>query len=154
MTYSGTTYVVDTNTLSQIGQRRRSSAFFLARARVPSEVLHEAAGFPDIQALRCLGITTTPSVLRWVKRVMATVPADDTALVDLYAGRGGADPLVIACALDGQEQEDQTLDPQEWAIVTGDNAVTAKATALGLRVLSNIDLAVLIDDSEREGVDD
>lgn len=152
MTYGGTTYVVDTNTLSQLGQRRRASAFFLARARVPSEVLHEAAGFPDIRALRRLEISTTPTVLRWVRRVMATVPTDDTALVDLYAGSGGADPLVIACALDGQEQEDQTLDPQEWAIVTSDNAVTARALALGLRVLSNIEFAELIDDSERDAI--
>lgn len=60
MTYGGTTYVVDTNTLSQIGQRRRSNQFFLARARIPQEVLREAEGFPDIQTLRELGIPTTP----------------------------------------------------------------------------------------------
>lgn len=145
MTYGGTTYVVDTNTLSQIGKRRRSSQLFLTRARVPEEVLSEAEGFPDIQALRHLAIPTTASVLRWLKQVMATVPAEDTSLVDLYAAKGGADPLVIACALEGRDQESQTLDPQEWAIVTGDNAVRRTAEAFGLQVLGNAEFASLID---------
>lgn len=141
----GTTYVVDTNTLSQLGQRRRSSAFFLETARVPSEVLHEAAEFPDLQTLRELEIKTTPSVLHWLGRVMSTVPTTDTALVDLYANHGGADPLVIACALDGRDQESQYLDPQDWVVVTSDNAVRARAEALGLQVLSNDCFAKTID---------
>lgn len=141
----GTTYVVDTNTLTQLGRRRRSSSFFLERARVPSEVLHEAAQFPDLRALQDLEIETTPSVLRWLTQVMTAVPTDDTALVDLYANRGGADPLVIACALDGRDQESQYLDPQEWVVVTADNAVRASARAFGLQVLSNDRFAEIID---------
>lgn len=147
MTSLGTTYVVDTNTLSQLGARRRKAAFFLDNSRIPSEVLHEAEKFPDITALKKLEVPTTPSVLGWVHKVMETVPEDDTGLVDLYANKGGADPLVIACALDGRDFESQYLDPQEWAVVTADNAVRAKAEEFGLRVLSNNEFAALVDDS-------
>lgn len=145
MTGLETTYVVDTNTLSQLGHRRRSSAFFLDKARVPSEVLHEADRFPDRSALRSLEMETTPSVLRWLTRVMAAVPLDDTALVDLYANHGGADPLVIACALEGSDQDSQCLFPRRWVVVTADNAVRAKAKELGLRVVSNAEFAEIID---------
>lgn len=84
-------------------------------------------------------------MLRWLKQVMASVPAEDTALVDLYTARGGADPLVVACALDGAEQETSFLDPQEWAIVTGDNAVSERAAVFGVRALSNSEFAELVD---------
>ncbi|KAE8762289.1 hypothetical protein [Georgenia thermotolerans] len=151
MTDFGTVYVVDTNTLSQLGRRRRAGTFFLEKARIPSEVLHEADQFHDLQALQGLEHPTTPSVLQWLTRVMATVPMDDTRLVDLYANRGGADPLVVACALDGRDRERQYLNPQEWAVVTADNAVRAKAEEFGLRVLSNTEFAALIDTAEDSG---
>lgn len=32
---------------------------------------------------------------------MATISIDDTSLVDLYANLGNADPILVACALDG-----------------------------------------------------
>ena len=144
----GTRYVVDTNSLSQLGRGRRSSSFFRESARIPDEVLHEAQGFPDIASLRENDYLTTGSVLRWLVKVMATVTADDTALIDLYANRGNADPLVVACALDGQDEESQYLNASEWVIVTADNAVRAKAEEFGLRVVTNSEFAALIDVAE------
>ena len=145
MNYPGTRYVVDTNSLSQLGHFRRSGSFFCENARVPDEVLHEAQGFPDIATLRENAYPITPTVLRWLVKVMATVPADDTLLVDLYGNRGNADPLVVACALDGQDDDSQYVDAPEWVVVTADNAVRAKAQAFGLRVLTNTEFAALID---------
>lgn len=146
----GTRYVVDTNSLSQLGRHRRSSSFFVEHARIPSEVLHEADGFPDIARLRQNEYPTTAAVLRCLVTVMATVPVDDTSLVDLYANHGNADPFVVACALDGQEQDSQYLDAPEWVIVTADNAVRAKANEFGLGVLTNAEFAVLVDAAERD----
>jgi hypothetical protein len=144
----GATYVVDTNTLSQLGKMRRTSRFFLEHARVPSEVLHEAAQFPDIEALRAIEVPTSAEALRKLLEVMATIPTDDTSLVDLYANHGGADPLIIACALQGRDQELQYLDPHEWCVVSGDKAVRAKANEFGLRSLTNTEFSALIDTAD------
>lgn len=146
----GTRYVVDTNSLGQLGHRRRSSAFFREVARVPSEVLHEAAGFPDVARLRENEHPTTPAVLRWLVTVMSTVPVGDTRLVDLYANHGNADPFVVACALDGQYEDSQYLDAPDWVIVTADQAVRAKAEEFGLGVLTNAEFAALIDAAEAD----
>lgn len=84
-------------------------------------------------------------MLHWLTEIMATVPDGDTRLVDLYANRGNADPLVAACALEGQEHDSQWLLAPEWIVVTGDEAVRDKAEEFGLKVLSNSEFAVLID---------
>ncbi|NTW41192.1 MAG: hypothetical protein HGA44_15190 [Cellulomonadaceae bacterium] len=147
----GTRYVVDTNALSQLGQSRRASPFFRESARIPDEVLHEAQGFPDIAMLQQNAYPTTAAVLSWLRKVMATVPADDTALVNLYANQGNADPLLVACALDGQSNDSQYLFPPEWIVVTADQAVRAKAEEFDLKVLTNAELATLIDAAENEG---
>lgn len=147
----GTRYVVDTNSLTQLGRKRRSRSFFRQNARIPREVLHEARGFPDIVRLRDNECATTAGVLGWLLKIMATVPTDDTTLIDLYAGRGNADPLVVACALDGQDQECQYLNPLEWVVVTADNAVRAKAEEFGLKVLTSAEFAALIDAAESNG---
>lgn len=143
-----TTYLVDTNTLTQLNKQRRASAFFRENVRIPADVLAEAEQFPDIALLRELEYEVTLEVLRWLVTVMASVDSYDTKLVDLYANRGGADPVVIASALNAKSQEAQCLNPQEWVVVTGDNAVRNKAKALGLKVLSNKDFAALIDKEE------
>lgn len=143
-------YVVDTNTLSQIGRQRRSSEFFRTFARIPEAVLREAEGFSDIDALMENVLPTTPSVLRCLSRVMATVPDHDTRLVDLYRNLGNADPLVVACALERMEHDSQILFSPEWVIVTGDEAVRAKAAEFELRILSNAEFAALIDSSHHE----
>ena len=97
---------------------------------------------------------TTAQVLDWLVKVMATVPADDTRLVDLYADHGGADPVVVACALDGQAQDSIYLDSPEWVVVTGDDAVRHKAEEFGLKVLSNAELAAIVDAAESQDADE
>ena len=150
----GHRYVVDTNTLSQLGKHRRTTAFFLNNAVIPSEVLHEAQSFPDIRTLQKNLHPTTSQVLEWLAKIMATVPADDTKLINLYANKGGADPLVVACALDGQAQDSQYLDAAEWVVVTGDDALRDKAKEFGLKVLSNAEFTAVIDASENQGADE
>lgn len=141
----GQKYVVDTNTLSQIGWARRASDFFRENVVLPEEVLREAADFPDLGVLRNLVHSTTAQMLEWLVRVMATVPEDDTRLVDLYKNKGGADPMLVACALDGQARDSAYLGAPEWVIVTADQAVRHKAEEFGLKALSNAEFATLID---------
>ena len=74
--------------------------------------------------------------------------SSDTRLVDLYANHGNADPLVVACALDGKEEDSQYLDPKEWVVVTGDEAVRDKAEEFGLKVVTNEEFAAIIDSAE------
>lgn len=149
----GQRYVIDTNALSQIGRRRRSTSFFLDNAVVPSEVVREAEGFPDIDVLRKNLHPTTAQVLEWLVQVLATVPAEDTSLVNLYANLGGADPLLVECALDGRTRDSPYLDAPEWVIVTGDDAVRVKAEEFGLNVLSNAEFAAVIDATESPDYD-
>lgn len=143
----GCRYVVDTNTLSQLGDRRRVSEYFLENAVIPEAVLQEAGGFPDLESLHDNIHPMTPRVLELLCEVMSTVRDNDTRLVDLYANRGNADPLVVACALEGREYDSQFLLAPEWIVVTGDRAVRAKAEEFGLGVLSNAEFAELIDEA-------
>lgn len=144
----GPRYVVDTNALSQLGNRRRASSFFLENAVIPEEVLHESSGFHDIESLSENIHPTTPRVLHWLREVLRTVPDDDTDLLDLYSNLGNADPLVVACALEGQEHDSQYLEPPEWIVITADGAVRAKAEEFELKVLSNAEFAGLIDEAD------
>lgn len=148
MSAFGQRFVIDTNALSQLGRSRRSSKFFLEQAVIPEEVMREASGFPDASALRDNVHPTTPRMLEKLIEIMATVPTHDTRLVDLYANRGNADPLVVACALEGQEYDSQFLMSPEWVVVTADEAVRDKAQQFGLVVLSNDEFAHLIDEDK------
>lgn len=141
----GYRYVVDTNALAQIGKARRASLLFQESAVIVEEVLREAEGFPDIDSLRKSATRTTPETLRWLVEVMRTVHTQDTTLVNLYANKGGADPLVIASALEGQTRDSSYLDSPEWVVVTNDNAVKMKAEELGLLVLDSSEFAAAID---------
>lgn len=140
-----TRYLVDNNTLTQMGQARRASAFFRKNVTIPEDVLAEASGHPDIGSLRKLALPTTPNMLRRLVKVMASVDAMDTKLVDLYKNSGRADPAIIACALALAEADDDRLFPVECIIVTGDDAVRSKATEFGLHVMTNDEFAVLCD---------
>ena len=141
----GHRYVVDTNALSQIGKRRRSTSYFKENVQLASEVLHEAQGFPDWDSLNSRLYPTSPRLLSLLTRIMASIPLDDTKLVDLYANRGGADPFVVACALDGAELDSHYLDAPEWVVVTNDAAVRLKAEEFGLRVIASAQFADIID---------
>lgn len=147
MSAFGSEYVIDNNALTQLSRSQRASKFFRENAHVPSEVLYEARGFPDIAELRLNEYPTTPAVLFQLVRIMATVKTTDTNLVDLYANLGSADPLVVACALDGQDRDSQYLDAPEWFVVTGDKAVRGKAEEFNLKVLTNAEFTTLLEAS-------
>ncbi|USQ79700.1 PIN domain-containing protein [Ornithinimicrobium faecis] len=150
MTAFGHRYVTDTNVLSQLGPRRRANAFFKENAVIPEEVLHEASGFPDIEALQANAHSTTARTLHWLSEVMRTVPEGETRLVDLYANLGNADPLVVACALEGREHDSQWLIRPEWIVVTDDGAVRDKAKEFELEVLNNSQFAARVDAADDE----
>lgn len=148
MTGYGDVYVIDNNALSSIRREYRDSTFFKAHCRIPSEVLHEADGFPDIEDLKNLEYQTTASLLTVLIEVMASVPMLETKLVDLYANLGNADPLVVACALDGQRADAAMLFSPTWTVVSGDKAVQAKAREFGLTVKTNEEFLALLEDGE------
>ncbi|MCK6065720.1 MULTISPECIES: hypothetical protein [Microbacterium] len=150
MTGFGERYMVDTNALIRLQGRRRASPHFLEHSVFPSEVLREAGGLPDIGALRRNVYPTTPQVLEWLVRVMATVPTSDRKLVDLYANHGAADPFVVACALDGRQRDNVYLDAPEWIVVTNDDAVQDKARQFGLQTLSSEELSAILDAEQGE----
>lgn len=145
MSSFGYRYVVDTNTLGQLGRRRRASEYFKSYAVLTDEVLREARNLSDLDTLRKNLYATTSHVLEQLVQVMRTVPIDDKRLVDLYRNKGGADPLLIACALDGQYRDSVYLDAPEWVVVTADDAVRRKAEEFGLRTLTNTQFAAIID---------
>lgn len=145
MSTFGFEYMIDNNALNQLSKAQLASKLFRGRGHIPSEVLYEARDSPHITELRAYEYVTTPAVLAQLVRVMATVPTSDTKLVDLYANRGNADPLIVACALDARDNESKYLNPKEWVIVTDDNAVRYKAEEFGLRTLGNAEFAALID---------
>lgn len=62
-----------------------------------------------------------------LRTVMARVPEDDTAFVNLYGNKGAADPMLIGCALDGMQDSPPFLIVPTWIIVSKDKAVRAKA---------------------------
>jgi hypothetical protein len=47
------------------------------RSKIPSEVLHEAATFPDIAMLRTFEYPMSADFLNLVREVMSTVPLGD-----------------------------------------------------------------------------
>ncbi|QHN30794.1 hypothetical protein GII32_10740 [Gordonia amarae] len=123
-------YLVDNNVLSKLSREQRSSQFFRDQCRIPSEVLHEARDYPDINALKQLEYPTTPDVLLRLQQIMTTIPTTDTRLVDLYANKGNADPLILACALDAQRRDEVYLWAPTWVVVSDDRAVQDKALEL------------------------
>ena len=137
-------YLVDNNVLSRIGAGRRASNFFRNSCRLSGEVLHEASGFPDIEALQELDYPIDVDVLGRVREIMSTVRPGDTALVDLYRNLGNADPILIASALQAMDVSAETLFPEEWRIVTDDAAVRAKAAEFGVRTLGHDEFVRLL----------
>jgi hypothetical protein len=132
-------YLIDTNALSRIGRKSRGSLFVRDNCKLPSEVLYEAAAFPDIAMLRTLEYPVTADVLNLVKTVMATVQPGEKDLIDLYHGRGNADPILIAVALDAIDKSQVTLLEEDWQIVTDDEGVKKKAAEFGLMAVSSAD---------------
>lgn len=142
----GHRYLIDSNALSKLTPEQRAGEFFLKNCLVPSEVLHEARWFPDVEQLKAVEYRTTARVLGVLREVMTTVPVGDTALVDLYANRGNADPLIVACAVDAKREVEEGLFGPTWAIVSNDNAVRAKAAEFGIEVRTSAEFDALLGD--------
>lgn len=120
-------YLVDNNVLSHLSPPQRASRFFHDHCRVPREVIYEAGGLAKAKLPKDVEYPTTEQVLSILCEVMATVSTNDTTLVNLYANKGNADPMLIACALDAIRSEARLLFGPTWVIVSNDNAVRMKA---------------------------
>lgn len=142
---NGYGYLVDNNVLAAMSRKQRASAFFATHCRIPDEVLHEARGFPDIAVLKACRYETTEGVLRQLITVMETIPVADTDLVDLYANRGNADPLIVACALDATRQNEDMLFGPTWVVVSDDKAVRSKATEFAIELRTGAEFAAILD---------
>lgn len=128
-------YLVDNNVLSRLSRSQRAGPFLRERCVVTEEVLHEARGFADeMSGVRVRDVTV--AVLERLKHVMAELPPGDTSLVDLYANKGTADPVLVATALVMMDEEAQTLFASRIVIVTDDRAVAEMAGQLGVECLS------------------
>lgn len=137
-------YVIDSNALSKLTRPQRASAFFRKHCRVPSEVIHEARFFADEDEFDGIEYPTTGSLLSVLREVMATVTIGDTALIDLYANKGAADPLLVACAVEAKRKEEAFLLPMTWAIVTDDKAVRSKSAESEIETLSSKEFLALL----------
>ena len=139
---SDTYYFLDNNVISHLSKVQLASAFFKAHCRVPSEVFHEAGANAD---LRVALYPTTAVVLLALCEVMASIRPDDTSLVDLYANKGNADPLLVACALVEIRLSESFLVKPTWCVVTNDAAVRAKANDFSIETLSREEFFAAID---------
>ncbi|WP_431072719.1 hypothetical protein [Microbacterium phyllosphaerae] len=138
-------YLLDTNVLSHLSETHRSSAFFLTRCRVPSDVLYEARWHPPAEYE--VEYLTTARVLTHLQRVMLCVPVGDPTLVNLYANKGTADPMLVACALDATEDSSAVLFGPEWVIVSNDIAVRRTAAHFHIRTLAREEFLAHVQDS-------
>lgn len=137
-------YLIDTNALSRIGRKHRGSTFVQDNCKIPSEVLREAATFPDIAILRTLEYPVSADVLNRLREVMATVRPGDKDLIDLYHVRGNADPILVATALDAIAKSEETLLVEDWQIVTDDEGVKKKASEFDLRTVTSAEFKKLV----------
>jgi hypothetical protein len=128
-------YLLDNNALNKLTPEQRASAFVHEHCRIPTEVLHEAQGFPDIARLREIEYAMSAELLETLKGVMASVRPDDRRLIDLYSNAGNADPILVAVALHATDDEVNSLFPDDWQIVTNDAAVQRKAAEFGISAL-------------------
>jgi hypothetical protein len=137
-------YLLDANVLSRLSAKQRRSPFLHAHCRIPTEVLYEIQGFPDIERLRALEFPLTADVLKCLSDVMKTVEPNDFKLVDLYGNKGNADPILVAMALTGMRQAADTLFKEKWVVVSDDQAVRAKASELGVGSLGTMEFVLLL----------
>ena len=134
---SSVRYLVDNNVLSQLSRGQRKQMADRGDCWIPSEVLHEASGFPDIRQLREMEYPLTSSVVEQLRMVMGRLKPGEFDLVDLYGYEGNADPILIACALDAPTASEATLFPEEWLIATDDRALCDAAKAFSVRTISS-----------------
>ncbi len=134
-------YLIDNNALGPLGDRKKSK-FFAKYCRVPAEVAYESRRAKHAKLLESLTIEMTPAMLRELTAVMKAVPVGDTGLVNLYANKGAADPILIAMALALNSVD---LFADSWIIVTEDKAVIAMASEFEIKIESPASLIEIID---------
>lgn len=140
-------YLIDTNALLALGLHRRESSTFRTRCHVTADVAHEAGRRWPESAPQ---IAVTHQILARMTEVLATLVPGESDLLDLYANKGRADPVLVATALVMQERSGQTLFPEQWAIATSDLGVRGCAEAHGIEWIDPAALKELIDRSEPE----
>ncbi|TQJ51834.1 hypothetical protein [Phycicoccus sp. SLBN-51] len=140
-----TIYLVDNNALIALTRRRVKTEFFAEHCRITADVLHEASEHSERRRLAALAEATTSAILEQVRVVMADVAVGDTALVDLYANKGAADPGLVATVLVSAAAQEGYLFPDHWVIVTLDRAVQDAAKRHGVTTMLPSELADLID---------
>lgn len=145
-------FVIDTNALIYLRAKRRNCDFFVENCFIPELVLHEAEGFPDYVMLVSRRIIVNAEILSHVVEIMDRIDHQDNSLVNLYKNQGMADPFVIATALYQQEKEDEqpSLWPIEWVIVSDDKAVKRTASIFNIPCISAGELAEIVDSHSGE----
>lgn len=141
-------FLVDNNAVSGIGFQRRKSKTFRNNALIPREVLYESRGAPDYGNFSHQEFPTSIRVLEILKEILKTVKPGDLELIDLFHNEGGADPLIVACALAKIEETEQSLFAPEWVIVTNDKAVVDLALEFNVPTMKVDEFKELIDSSE------
>lgn len=136
---------MDNNALATLKSVRIGSDFFRNHCCVSADVLREAEGHPETQALESNVLPVTPEVIEQLRRVMHSVAIGDTRLVDLYKNKGAADPSLVASLLDARAEGEGQFLPDVWVLVSNDQAVLDKATEFDFATLSPAGLADLID---------
>lgn len=136
-------YLVDNNALSGMTREKRSARMLRECCYVTADVVHEARGFADeISDVPVQPVTV--AVLEKLKLVMAEVQPEDTALVDLYANKGSADPVLVATALVMVDEEAATLFPRRVRVVSSDRAVGDMTRRFGIDVTSGAEFGQLL----------
>ncbi len=138
-------YFLDNNVVSHLSRQQLASAFFRERCHIPSEVLHEARGHRAIDLLQAVEYRTSARVLVALTEVLSTVSPTDTSLIDLYAGKGNADPILIACALLETRKAELLLVRPRWFVVSNDKPVHTKAADFGVATLSRDEFFSAVD---------
>ncbi|MGJ5589787.1 hypothetical protein ACSBQY_00975 [Micrococcus lylae] len=128
-------YLLDNNVISRMTPIQRSSQFVRERCFITEDVAHEGRGYAeDLASIRV--IRRSAGMLAHLARIMRLIAPSDTSLVDLYANKGAADPVLIATALEGMEAERDRLFQHKIRVVTEDRAVRRLSTDVGVDVLS------------------
>lgn len=140
-------FIIDTNALSYLSEKRRNCGYFTKNCFIPEVVLDEAKGFPDFTKLTSRKIPVNANILSFVCEIMNQVNHKDSSLVNLYKNQGAADPFVIATALYQRELQNEQLVllPIEWVIVSDDKAVNRTASIFNFPCISAKELAEIID---------
>lgn len=142
-----TYYLIDNNALLEIGRTRRETTFFSKHCRVTDDVAREAG--PRAKSLPP-PLKMTPRSLLHLVNIMSTLAPGDKDLVDLFRNKGAADPGLVATALSFRDEDEASLLPDTWVIVSRDKAVLRLAQHYELPCMKPDTLSDIID-SAHEG---